>query len=187
MTTKPNEFQYLDPSQMPDQQILDLRDHLIAQLRWARERSYELINTVPESLWYTIPAGIASHVAWQVGHLAVAQYGLMLFRQRGRAEGDTQLMPGWLRKQFGRGSQPSSSPESMPTPEDLRGHLDAIHQRSIEEASQLSAATLREACDLPYSVYPTKLGALTLVSIHEGIHAGQIGLIRRGHGLEPLR
>ena len=180
-------FQTHEAGQLSDGQILTLRDHAIAQHHWARQYCLQLLESVPESLWYVKPDGVASHLAWQVGHLAVAQYGLMLFRQRGRAQGDVQLMPGWLRKQFGRGSIPSDSADAMPTPGELLRYLSAIHQQAANESMQLSAATLRESCDLPYCVYPNKLGALMLAPIHESIHAGQIGLIRRGHGLQPVR
>ena len=176
-----------DAAGLDDLQLLTLRDQAIAQQRWARQYALQLIRTVPESLWYVTPAGFATHVAWQVGHLAVAQYGLMLFRQRGRAEGDAQLMPGWLRKQFGRGSQPSPTGQNMPEPGELMERLEAIDHQARTEAAQLTASTLREPCDIPYCVYPTKLGALLLAPIHESIHAGQIGLLRRGHGLDPVR
>ncbi|MBX3423602.1 MAG: DinB family protein [Pirellulaceae bacterium] len=177
----------LDPHSLTDPEILCIRDQAIAQLRWARDYTMELVSRLPHESWYVIPSGLSTHMAWQVGHLAVAEYGLMLFRQRGRAEGDVQLMPGWLRKQFGRGSQPAVSSADMPTPEQLLEHLGAIHRQAILEASQLTVTTLRQPCDIPYCVYPTKLGALMMAPIHEGIHAGQIGLVRRGHGLESLR
>lgn len=180
-------FYTLDPKELQDQQILWLRDQTLAQIQWARQYSLQLIESIPRSRWYDIPPGHSSHLAWQVGHLAVAQYGLMLFRQRGRAEGDIQLMPGWLRKQFGRGSQPSLTSDAMPCVDQLRQHLDAIHMQSVAEASQLTVQTLREPCDVPYCVYPIRLGALMMTPIHEGIHAGQIGAIRRGLGLEPIR
>jgi hypothetical protein len=119
--------------------------------------------------------------------LAVSEYGLLLFRQRGRAAGDLELMPGWLRKQFGRGTTPSTSEEGMPTPDELLGRLDRIHQQSLAEVAQLSAETLREPTEMPYTAYPIKLGALLFAPLHESLHAGQIGLLRRLHGLPPIR
>ncbi len=181
------EFITLDPAELGDQQILHLRDQALVQHQWARQYSLRLIESIPESLWYVIPPGMSTHLAWQVGHLGVSQYGLMLFRQRGRAEGDIHLMPGWLRKQFGRGTQPSATADSMPSREELLSHLEAIHKQSIAEVSQSTIERLREPCDIPYCVYPNKLGALMMTPIHEGIHAGHIGALRRGHGLESIR
>lgn len=181
------QFEIRDPSQISDLQMISLRDHALWQHRWARQYCLQLIESVPESLWYVKPSGMVTHLAWQVGHLAVSQYGLMLFRQRGRAQGDVKLMPGWLRKQFGRGSQPADSAEGMPTASELIQYLSAIHEQAAAEVSQLSPTTLRESCDMPYCLYPNKLGALMFAPVHESIHAGQIGLIRRGHGLESVR
>ena len=41
-----------------------------------------------------MPAGVRRRtLAWQVGHSAMAEYGLCLYRVRGRVSEDTQLMP----------------------------------------------------------------------------------------------
>lgn len=182
-----NAFLTLPAHSLSDQQIVDIRDQAIQQHRWTRQYSLQLIESVPEELWYKIPEGMSTHLAWQVGHLAVSQYGLMLFRQRGRAEGDLTILPGWLRKQFGKGTLPPAISDSAPLPTELLEKLSQIHQQAILEAEQFSVASLREECDMPYCVYPVKLGALMFAPIHEGIHAGQIGLIRRGLGLAPIR
>jgi hypothetical protein len=46
---------------------------------------------------------------------------------------------------------------------------------------------LAEPTEMPYAVYPIKLGALLFCPLHESIHAGQIGLLRRMHGMESVR
>lgn len=178
------------PSLQPNfsgEQLLLARDLVLQQIAWARQYTKLLIDSIPLELWYQRPAGFNSHFAWQVGHLAVAQYGLMLFRQRGRLPGDLEIMPGWLRKQFGKGTTPSESAEGMPTPTDLLGLFDRIHQQALEEAAQLTATVLAEPTEMPFTAYPIKLGALLFCPIHEGIHAGQIGVLRRLHGLDPIR
>lgn len=183
METFPN----VSHEQLSDSDLISRRDQVEAQMRWARHYTRQLIDSIPLELWYQQPAGVATHVAWQVGHLAVSQYGLMLFRQRGRAPGDLELMPGWLRKQFGRGSAPAVSAEGQPAPEELLARLTAIELQAFAEMPALTPQQLREPIDMPYAAYPIKLGALLFSPIHEAIHAGQIGLLRRLHGLEPLR
>ena len=54
----------------------------IAQIRFAREYTLSLLDTIPEERWFEQPVGAASHVAWQVGHLAMAQYGLCLLDRK---------------------------------------------------------------------------------------------------------
>jgi hypothetical protein len=177
----------IDP--LTEASVLAARDHLIAQMRWTRQYTLQLIESVPHELWYVQPAGACSHLAWQVGHLAVAQYGLMLFRQRGRAEGDLELLPGWLRKSFGKGTSPMQAADrpAAATPTGLLDLLAAIHEAALRETATYTYASLLEPTDMPYAAYPVKLGALLFCPIHEGIHAGQIGMLRRLHGLEPLR
>ncbi len=167
--------------------VLAMRDAVLGQIDFARNYTLGLLENTPEALWPIIPAAGSSHIAWQVGHLAVSQYGLMLFRQRGRAEGDLELMPGWLRKRFGRGSVPSTDPSEIPTKAALLECLDKIHYVSMSVLPSLSAEQLMEPTEMPYAVHPIKLGALLFCPLHESIHAGQIGMLRRMHGLAPVR
>jgi hypothetical protein len=167
--------------------LLAGRDQMLEQMTWTRQYTLQLLGSIPPKLWYVRPGDSPTHVAWQVGHLAVSQYGLMLFRQRGRLPGDLELMPGWLRKQFGRGTQPAASADGMPTPTELLERLGAIHKQALQEVQALSAETLRETTEMPYAAYPIKLGALLFCPLHESLHAGQIGLLRRLHGLDPVR
>jgi DinB superfamily len=168
-------------------ELLHHRDVAIGQMRFTREYLLGLLEGVSAEQWHVIPPGATTHIAWQVGHLAVAQYGLMLFRQRGRAEGDIELMPGWLRKNFGKGTQPSPDPSINPSREELLTILDRIHQRSLTDAASYSALSLAEPAEMPYAVFPMKVGALLFAPIHESIHIGQIGVLRRMLGLSPVR
>lgn len=170
-----------------EDQILIIRDGMLRQMAFAREYTLGLIQEVPEDLWGVPPPGLATHFAWQVGHLAMAQYGLMLFRMRGRAEGDVALMPGWLRKRYARGSQPTLEPSENPSKVELLESLDRIHQEAMSFVAQLPADLLREPTEMPYAGYPIKLGALLFCPLHESIHSGQIGLLRRAHGLPSIR
>lgn len=86
-----------NPNILPDlSEIPAMRDAGLGQMEFARAYTLQLLNDVSDDLWLAPTPGIPSNFAWQIGHIAVAQYGLMLFRQRGRAEGDLDLMPGWL-------------------------------------------------------------------------------------------
>ena len=57
----------------------------------------------------------------------------------------------------------------------------------MAELATVDPAVLLEPIDLPYAAYPNKLGAVLFCPLHEHIHAGQIGLLRRALGLEPVR
>ena len=159
----------------------------LAQIDFAREYTLSLLADIDEADWFRMPAGISTHLAWQIGHLAMAQYGLALFRQRGRAAEDSELMSARFRKQFSRGSEPDPDPANNPPPAEIRGIFEMVYAQVKKEAPTFSGAQLDEPVDMPYMVWPTKLGALHFCAAHEMLHAGQIGLIRRSLGKGPVR
>lgn len=157
------------------------------QIAFARDYTHSLIADVEEKLWFTIPDGCVTHVAWQVGHLAMAQYGLCLFRIRGRQPEDTELMSSAFRKKYSKGTTPDPEPKNNPSPADIRGVFDRVYGQSMKEMLTLQEADLDEPIDMPYAAYATKLGGLLFCSHHEMLHAGQIGLLRRLLGKSPVR
>jgi len=157
------------------------------QIEFARNYLFSLLEDIEDSLWFTMPENCQTHVAWQVGHLAMAEYGLCLFRQRGRQSVDTELMSSRFRKQFSRSSVPNADSASYPTPEEILATLEAVHRQVLTEMDDYSDQQIDEKIDMPYAGYDTKLGALLFCSHHELLHAGQIGLLRRLLGKEPVR
>jgi hypothetical protein len=162
-------------------------DLAIKQLEFARSYTLSLLADIPPGEWFVMPPGCGTHVAWQVGHLAMAEYGLCLFRQRGRSEVDLTLMTGSFRKAFSRGTTPEPDSAKNPSPEELRNILDKVHAQVLIELPSLTSEQLAEPVDMPYAAYPNKLGCLLFASHHEMLHAGQLGLLRRLLGKSPVR
>jgi hypothetical protein len=146
-----------------------------------------LLADIEPDDWFTIPSGCVTHLAWQVGHLAMAQYGLCLFRIRGRQPIDTELMTSAFRKKYSKGTTPDSDPANNPSPAEILQVFDRVYEQTMTEMTGYDEATLGEPVDMPYTAYATKLGALLFCSHHEMIHAGQIGLLRRLLGKAPVR
>lgn len=159
----------------------------IQQIEFARNYTLSLLADIAVEEWFTMPTGCSTHVAWQVGHLAMAEYGLCLFRQRGRAEVDLTLMTSSFRKAFSRGTTPEPDPAKNPTPAEIREVFEKVHKQALLELPTFTAEQLAETVDMPYAAYPTKLGSLLFCSHHEMIHAGQLGLLRRMLGKQPVR
>lgn len=157
------------------------------QIEFARGYMLATLADIDEAAWFTMPPGCPTHVAWQVGHLAMAEYGLCLFRQRGRQAVDLELMSSSFRKQFSRGSVPSADATSYPAPAEIRSTLDRVHAQVLLEAASFSTAQLQEPVEPPFAVEATKLGSLVFCSHHEMLHAGQLGLLRRFLGKAPIR
>jgi uncharacterized damage-inducible protein DinB len=159
----------------------------IKQIEFARSITLSLLADIDYADWFRIPDGCPTNVAWQIGHLAMAQYGLCLFRQRGRQEIDLDLMSSAFRKQYSRGTTPSADPSHQPSAEEIRATFDRVHAQSLKELPTFTEESLSETVDMPYAAYPNKLGCLLFCSHHELLHAGQIGLLRRILGKAPIR
>ena len=157
------------------------------QIAFARDYTKSLLADFEPEEWFAIPVGCVSHLAWQVGHLAMAQYGLCLFRIRGRQPIDTELMSSAFRKKYSKGTTPDPDPANNPSREDILQVFERVYEQAMLELPGYDESTLSEPVDMPYAAYATKLGGLLFCSHHEMIHAGQIGLLRRLLGKAPIR
>ena len=159
----------------------------MGQIEFARRYTLELLDATPKERWFEIPPGLPTNIAWQVGHVTVSQYGLLMFRIRGRLPEDLSLIPGRFRKSYGRESTPSADPASQPSADELLARMAEVYDLAMSELARVTADVLLEPVDMPYAAYPIKLGAILFCPLHEHIHAGQIGVVRRTLGLQPVR
>jgi len=184
--TSRNSFSMLDSLPTADDAVVMLRG-AVAQIDFARRYTRELLDATPKELWFTRPQGTPAHVAWQVGHLTVSQYGLLMFRIHGRQADDLDLIPGKFRKAFGRGSDPNAESAAQMSAEELVERFELVNDRAIHGLDAIDPTVLLEPVEMPYAAYPIKLGAILFCPLHEQIHAGQIGLTRRLLGLASIR
>lgn len=160
----------------------------IDQICRARRYTEGLLNHTDMSQWFRQPSDGVTHVAWQVGHLAVAQYGLALRRVRGELPEDVELLPGEFRDCFGKGSVPKSDANAYPKATVIRDTFERVHRKVVEQLNGLTDEIVDQPVEPPaHPMFRTKLGALEFCAQHEFIHAGQIALLRRLLGQEPLR
>jgi hypothetical protein len=176
------------PPKLPSEaEAVQMMRGALGQIEFARRYTLELLDATPRDRWFEIPSGLPSNIAWQVGHLTVSQYGLLMFRIRGRRPEDLELIPGRFRKAYGRGSVPSADPEGQPAADELLTRMTDVYALAKTELAAVGPPVLLEPVDMPYAAYPLKLGAILFCPLHEQIHAGQIGLLRRALGLDPIR
>jgi uncharacterized damage-inducible protein DinB len=126
-------------------------------------------------------------MAWQVGHIAVAQYSLCLRRVRGRKKADESLISDAFIEAFKLSSKPEAEKEKNPPLDEIRQVFDAVHQQSVDELASRSEAELDEPLADPHPRFKTKFGAVEFSALHEMVHAGQIAMLRRLMGKSPLR
>ncbi len=159
----------------------------LQQIDFARQYTRQLFEEIQPHEWFAMPSGVKSHLAWQMGHLAMAQYALALVRIRGREREDNQFISKDFFRAFQKGTTPSPDPETYPPLAEIQATFDAVHQRVMHEAAGFVDEQMLEPLPAPYAVHPNKLGSLLFCSAHEMLHGGQIGMLRRLLGKEPLR
>lgn len=161
----------------------------IARQQIVSARAYvrTLLVGLEDDDWYRIPPGGVSNVAWQIGHLTMAQFMLTLFRLRGKTDADEAMVPKAFLKRFLKGTQPNPDAAANLPLSDVRRTFDAVYDRLMLELPDYPDADLDAAVGEPYVAFPSRFGSLLFCAHHEMLHAGQIGMLRRLLGKPPVR
>jgi hypothetical protein len=155
------------------------------QIAFARRYTLGFLDGLDPADWFRMPAEGVTHIAWQVGHLAFAQYRLALERVRGvRPDVASLITPAFLQT-FGRDSVPDPDPARYPPVAEIRRVLDAVHVQVMRDLADHPADDLANPPLTPHRLARTKLDVLLWCGQHELVHAGQIALLRRLSGRAP--
>ena len=166
------------------------RDRLeiaVSQIEFARRYTLGLVEDVEEDEWFRQLDDCPTHLAWQLGHLAMAQYALTMIRIRGKEPEDEALISKAFFRAFQKGTTPEFDATKYPPPAEIRETLARVHAASLAELSNCTDEELDASLPEPHAVFDTKLGSVFFCSAHEMLHAGQIGLLRRMLGKVPVR
>jgi hypothetical protein len=82
-------------------------------------------------LWFRLPPGGVSHVAWQVGHIAFSEYRLALWRIRGERPDDDALFSAEFKSLFGVDSVPQANSAYPPGELLWCAHHEMLHGGQI--------------------------------------------------------
>jgi uncharacterized damage-inducible protein DinB len=159
----------------------------VKNIEFARRYTNQLLEDIQADEWFRQPTEGVTHLAWQVGHLAMAQYALTMLRLRGKEPEDSELISNDFFRRFQKGTIPSDNPGDYPEPRQILDVFQHVHQRALLELDRYTDQELDVKLPEPHAVFDTKLGSVFFCSSHELIHAGQIGLLRRLLGKAPVR
>lgn len=158
----------------------------IDRMRFARGYTMMYVDQIDPSEWFRMPAEGVTHFAWQLGHLAMADYRLCLERIRGARPEDEALISEDFLAKYGRGSIPDPDPANNATPEEIVAVVNRVREQVLTELPALSDVDLDEPPLKPHRLFHTKLGSIQWCGQHELLHAGQIALLRRLFGHAPI-
>jgi uncharacterized damage-inducible protein DinB len=159
----------------------------LQQIKDARKYTLSLLEDLEPGDWFRMPSEGVTHIGWQVGHMAMAQFRLCLERLRNLQPGDWDLISKDDLRRFAKGTTPEDNASAYPGPEEIRAMLDRVFDAVVREVPQYEGDDLDTPLVNPHPIFKTKLEALYFCSKHEMLHAGQIGLLRRLMGKPPLR
>ena len=162
-------------------------DDLLERLQNVRGFTSDFLEGLSDEEWLWQPSGVETHIAWQVGHMAISQYALCLQQVRGTRPEDATYLPKRLKKGYGKGSTPLAGPDPELPLATLRQAFDDVHRHVYEELGGYSEEQLDEPVEQAHRMFRTKLGSAEFAVQHDFVHAGQIALLRRLMGKEPLR
>lgn len=156
------------------------------QTAFAHRYTERLLETISAEDWFRQPAGGVTHIAWQVGHLAMAEYRLALERLRPRTAADEVLISDAFLAPFSRESVPDPDPAKYPPIDEILRTYRGVHEQVLREIVDYPEADLDLPVLKPHVFVKIRYEALQWCAQHEGIHAGQIGLLRRLLGYKPM-
>ncbi len=162
-------------------------DIAVKSIEFAREYTETMLQGIEPADWFRQPSEGVTHIAWQVGHLAMAEYALTMIRVRGKEREDQEAISNDFFRLFQKGTTPQADADQYPPADEIRHVFDEVHRRALSELSRYTDEELNVKLPVPHAVFDTKLGSVFFCPAHEMLHAGQIGLLRRMFGHAPLR
>ncbi|MBX3396003.1 MAG: DinB family protein [Phycisphaerae bacterium] len=165
---------------------MTITDLLVERLVMGRKWTESLLADIEESRWFEMPCSPTGHIAWQIGHLAASQIGLVHHRCAGRPL--DEVLPEGTRLMFGRGSTPVADSTKYPPISEIRSLFVRTQREVIDMVRNFSAADLESPAGTePHPMFSSKAGAISMAAMHETFHAGQIAMLRRAFGKAALR
>lgn len=154
-------------------------DFALHSLRSSRAYTNVVLDKVDPADWFKMPEQGITHVAWQVGHLAVAEFRLAFVRVWGDLPTNSEILPPEFVPLFGKGSTPDPDASKYPSAAEIRAVYDRVHERVLAELPKLDDAGLDVLTVPEHPIATTRFEAILWAARHEMVHTGQISLLRR--------
>jgi uncharacterized damage-inducible protein DinB len=156
--------------------------HLVTQLKFPYRMLVALCEDFSDEEARQ-PAGGNKALVWYLGHVTIAaDYLLMLYT------GAQTAISKENRKRFGRGSDGTADFSDAPSKDEMVALFKNVHKRLMGFLENLAPEDMeREATGQVVDPTFARLGtAISLIVAHDGYHAGQIAVLRRAMGKDPL-
>ncbi len=160
-----------------------LRDQLLAAFDWTDKAVEDLFDAIPADQFAHQPCPGANHAFWTLGHLAtVNQYFLKTLAGR-----DGALFEKYKAMFFAK-SQPNPDIASYPSIDTVREYFKTSRAAFRSWIESLDDEQLMRPAPEGFQKFAPTLGNILMrLQWHEGMHYGQLTVIRKSLGLAPIR
>jgi uncharacterized damage-inducible protein DinB len=160
-----------------------LRTQLLAAFDWTDKAVEDLFAAIPADEFLHQPCAGGNHALWTLGHLAtVNQYFLKTLAGR-----DSGLFDKYKEMFFAK-SHPSTDAATYPPVEVLRDYFATSRAAFRDWVASLSDEQLAGPPPAEFQKFAPTLGNVLMRLLwHEGMHYGQLTVIRKSLGLKPVR
>lgn len=150
-------------------------------MAFARRALLGFLEDVPEDKWVHQPIPGGNHTAWIVGHLASTDHYFLT-----TVGGAKPKLPAGWEELFGMGSVPTADQGRYPSPAELRDFLGAIREDLTGWYGQLDEAEALTPLPEDLKMFAPHVGGLgSSIAWHEGMHTGQLTVVRKSLGFAP--
>ncbi len=159
------------------------RNRLLAQLKHARQLTEALFASFTKpSDWTHQVHPKANHALWVAGHMGTVDNFFISLLDKSQV----RSLPGYD-KLFGMGSIPTSDPADYPNPDEVLAYMRERRETLLEIMSGISDEGMEASTgDGAPDFIPDVAAVFETAIWHEGMHAGQVTVARRGLGHDPL-
>ena len=122
-----------------------------------------------------------NHVKYVAGHLLNSQYGLAMI-----AGINPEVK--WNDLFAVMGLSKAKDDVLYPGIEEIKSEWNGMHEKIRNGLEELTSEKLNAKPPTPFDQVANSVGGLwTFINHHQAYHIGQIGILRRGFGKEPMR
>ena len=153
----------------------------LATLGFARRATLGFLEDIPEAKLCYQPFSGANHALWIIGHVACTD-NYFLSSVGGR---ETDFPAAW-NELFGMGATVQTDAAAYPALGEVRGQLDSRREDLIAWFKSLDEEQLAAPLPADFQTFaPSHAALINSIAWHEGLHAGQLTVIRKALGLGP--
>jgi hypothetical protein len=153
---------------------------LLTSTRWMTER---YLSDLSDADLLVRPTAGANHIAWQLGHVIVAEANMFLPKLPGAKAVE---LPAGFAEQHGGQTASLEPPTGFLTKEQYLELLKSTRQAVLDALDALDDAALDADSGMGWDMVPTVGSNFIFIAEHEMMHASQFSVVRRALGKPVL-